>query len=446
MGSIVRKTKLPGPNSKAGLERLRRAVPRSLWPTLPILTARANGAVLEDVDGNCFLDFAGGLGALNTGHSHPTVVTSLKEQASAFLHTDFSLVPYASYVELADGLAARTPVRGERRVAFFNSGAEAVENAVKIARKATGRPGIVCFEGAFHGRTLMALSLTSRVDPYKCGFGPFAPEVYRVPYANPYRHSGPLDAAQWALQQLERAFSTRVCADDVAAIIVEPIQGEGGFVVPPTAFLKGLRDIADRHGIVLIVDEIQTGYGRTGRFFALEHFGIEADLMTVGKSLASGLPLSAVVGTQALMDAVGPGGLGGTTIGNPLACQAGLAVLHVMDNEGLVARANVIGEALRSCLTDLGAEYPQIGDVRGLGAMIGAEFVESSETGAPAGSLAKQTLGEIFERGLIAAVAGIHGHVLRFLPPLVTTDDQLGEAGEVLRQGVAAALRPQPQP
>lgn len=445
MGSIRLNTELPGPKSKAWLEQLNGVVARSLVPTVPIIAAKGSGAVVEDLDGNRFLDFAGGLGALNTGHSHPKVVDAVKSQAEAFLHTDFSLVPYASYIELAEALAERTPVRDERRVAFFNSGAEAVENAVKIARKATGRSGIICFDGGFHGRTLMALSLTSRVDPYKRGFGPFAPEVYRLPYANPYLHRGPLeDVAQAALQQLERAFVTRVPADEVAAIIVEPVQGEGGFIVPPQPFLRGLREIADRNGIVLIVDEIQTGYGRTGRFFALEHFGIEADLMTVGKSLASGLPLSAVVGTRALMDAVGPGGLGGTTIGNPLACRAGLAVLQIMDDERLLERANTIGERLRSILLELAAEFPQIGDVRGLGAMIGAELVEHRDTQVQAGALAKESLSEMTQRGVIAAAAGLHSHVLRFLPPLVTTDDQVNEAGEVLRQSIAKVLQPQP--
>lgn len=441
MATIVLKTPIPGPRSKEWLHRLKQAVPTALHPAIEVMVAKAEGAVITDWDGNTLIDLAGGIGCLNTGHAHPQVVEAIQAQARRFTHTDFSLLPYDGYIRLAERLAEKAPIRGTKRVAFFNSGAEAVENAVKIARKATGRAAIISFEGGFHGRTLMALTLTGRATPYKEGFGPFAPEVYRMPYPDRYRHHRPEQAGLEALEAIERGFRTQVSPKQVAAIIVEPVQGEGGFIVPPKDFLRGLRDICDRHGIVLIVDEIQSGYGRTGRFFALEHFELEADLMTAGKSIASGMPLSAVIGREDLMNAVPQGGVGGTTIGNPIACAAGLAVLDVMDQENLTERARHLGERLRSFFGRLKDQVPSIGDVRGLGAMIGVELVEDRKTKKPAQAWANQATQAIVSRGVIPLTAGLYGNVLRFLTPLVIEDYQLDEALDVVGDVLANSDR-----
>jgi 4-aminobutyrate aminotransferase / (S)-3-amino-2-methylpropionate transaminase / 5-aminovalerate transaminase len=326
------------------------------------------------------------------------------------------------------------PISGEKRAAFFNSGAEAVENAVKIAKAATGRPAVIAYEAAFHGRTHMAMSLTSKVHPYKAGFGPYAPEVYRVQYPNAYQ-LGP-DAAEIALADLRRALQTRVAPEAVAAIIIEPVQGEGGFVPASAAYLRGLREICDEHGIVLIADEVQSGFGRTGRMFAMEHFGVEPDLVTVAKSIAGGMPISGVIGRAAIMDAPDDSTIGGTFVGNPIGCEAALAVLDVIADEGLLARGTEIGARLRSAYEDLQARTPAIADVRGLGPMLGIAFVRD---GAPDADLASRVVAESLSRGLILLKAGVNGNVIRTLVPLVITDAQLDEAIEVFGAAVAAA-------
>ena len=342
--SIELVTEIPGPRSRAIGERIENAVASPLAITFPIVAASGRGATLTDVDGNTFIDFAGGVGTLNVGHSHPEVLAAAHEQLDRFAHTDFTIVAYESYAALAERLGERVPISGRVKAAFFNAGTEAVENAVKFARAYTGRPAVIAFEGAFHGRTLLALTMTSKVHPYKAGLGPFAPEVYRVPFPNPYRGITTTDA----LEALERALTTVVAAESVAAIVVEPVQGEGGFVVGPPEFLQGLRRICDRHGIVLVADEVQTGFGRTGRFFAMEHSGVEPDLICVAKSIANGLPLSGVLGRAEIMDAPVSGGVGGTYVGNPVAQAAALAVLDVIDDEDLVERAAAIGETMRA--------------------------------------------------------------------------------------------------
>ena len=330
------RTAIPGPRSREILAREQHAVAHPLLVHLPVFAADAKNATIVDVDGNAFVDFAGGIGVMNVGHAHPRVVEAIVDQAGRFVHTDFTLVPYEGYVTLAERLGELVPIAGETRAAFFNSGAEAVENAVKIARLATGRPGVIAFEGGFHGRTLMAMTMTSKVHPYKTGLGPFAPEVYRAPFPNAYR--GPSVAE--ALAQLEHMLHTHVSPAHVAALVFEPELGEGGFVPADPAFVRGLRALCDEHGIVLVADEVQTGFGRTGRMFAMEHFDVEADLILVAKSIAAGMPLSGVIGRASVMDAPHPGAIGGTYIGNPLALAAALAVLDVFEEEELVARAN----------------------------------------------------------------------------------------------------------
>ena len=341
--TIVLQTEVPGPRSREVLDRLAATVASPLAITFPLVAATARGATVTDLDGNTFLDFAGGVGCLNVGHSHPHVVQAAQEQLEHFSHTDFTVVPYENYVALSERLLARVPIRGPLKAAFFNAGSEAVENAVKFARAFTGRQAVIGFEGAFHGRTYLSLALTSRTNPYKQGLGPFAPEVYRVPFPNAFR--GP--TAGEALAALRRAFSTLVAAEDVAAIVFEPVQGEGGFIPASREFVEGLREICDEHGIVLVCDEVQSGFGRTGGSSRSSISVSSRDLVTVAKSIAMGLPLSGVLGRAEIMDAPLPGGVGGTYVGNPVAIAAALAVLDVIDEEGLVERSAAIGELMR---------------------------------------------------------------------------------------------------
>jgi 4-aminobutyrate aminotransferase/(S)-3-amino-2-methylpropionate transaminase len=434
--AIRLQTAVPGPKSQAILARKERVVAEPLSVYLPIVAAEGEGARLTDVDGNTFLDFAGGVGCLNVGHAHPHVVEAVQEQAARFLHTDFTIVPYEVYVTLAERLLAVTPFTGPAKAAFFNAGAEAVENAVKFARAYTMRPAVIAFEGAFHGRTLLALTLTSKTHPYKAGLGPFAPEVYRVPFPNEYRGISAADA----LDAIERAFTTQVARETVAAIVLEPVQGEAGFIVPPREFVQGVREICDREGIVLIADEVQTGFGRTGRMFAIEHFDVEPDLITVAKSIAAGLPLSAVLGKAAIMDAPGDNAVGGTYVGNPVAQAAALAVLDVFEDEGLVERAGHIGETIRSRMVDWQSRFPQIGDVRGLGAMLAIEFVRDPATKEPAPELALRVAEAALERGLLLLRAGIHSNCIRVLCPLVITDTELDEALDTWDEALVAVL------
>ena len=435
MGSIVLRTEIPGPRSRELTARKDVTIARAKGLWMPMWIDHGRGALLHDVDGNTFIDFAGGIGCLNVGHAHPRVVEAVQRAAAKFLHTDFTIVPYESYVALAERLLPLVPISGDKRAAFFNSGAEAVENAVKIAKAATGRPAVIAYEAAFHGRTHMAMSLTSKVHPYKAGFGPYAPEVYRVLYPNAFQ-LGP-DCAELALADLRQALKTRVAPEAVAAIIIEPVQGEGGFVPANAEYLRGLREICDEHGIVLIADEVQSGYGRTGRMFAMEHFGVEPDLVTVAKSIADGMPISGVLGRASIMDAPDDSTIGGTFVGNPIGCEAALAVLDVIADEGLLARGTQIGERLRGAYEDLRERTPAIADVRGLGPMLGIEFVR--EDGSPDADLASRVVGESLARGLILLKAGVNGNVIRTLVPLVVTDEQLDESIAVFGTAVAAA-------
>ena len=434
--SIELRTALPGPGSQALIERKERVIASPLSLTFPIAVQEARGALLTDVDGNTFIDFTGGVGCLNVGHSHPQVVAAAQEQLERYAHTDFTIVPYEPYIALAERLIEASPFIRPAKAAFFNAGTEAVENSIKFARSYTGRPALIAFEGAFHGRTLMSMTLTSKTHPYKAGLGPFAPEVYRVPFANDYR--GP--SATEALAALDRAFLTQVAPEHVAAIVVEPVQGEGGFVVAPEEFMRGLRRICDEHGIVFVVDEVQTGFGRTGKMFAIEHYGIEPDLMTVAKSIAGGLPLSGVIGKAEIMDAPGDSAIGGTYVGNPVAQAAAHAVLDIFEEEGLVARAAELGDRMRSRMESWQERFPQVGDVRGLGAMLAIELVGDRQTKEPAPDLASAVVEEAFERGLLCLKSGVHANCIRVLVPLVITDSQVDEALTVWEESLEAVL------
>jgi len=417
------RTEIPGPRSREILAREQRAVASPLIVHETIVADRARGSTITDVDGNTFVDFVGGVGVANVGHNHPRVVAAITEQAERFLHTDYTVVPYEGYVELAERLGALAPISGETRGAFFNAGAEAVENAVKLARLYTKRQGVIAFEGAFHGRTWMALTMTSKTHPYKKGLGPFAPEVYRTPYPNLYRGLG----ADAAIAALERMFVTQVAPDDVAAIVFEPQQGEGGFIPAPEEFVEGLRRICNEHGIVLVADEVQTGFGRTARMFAMEHYDVEPDLMIVAKSIAGGLPLSGVIGRAEIMDDPHSGAIGGTFIGNPVALAAACAVLDIFEEEQLVARAQILGDALRARLLAWQSRWSQIGDVRGLGAMIALELVRDPISKEPAPELAEAVIHEALQRGLLLLKAGVNGNCIRVLCPLTTSEAELDD-------------------
>jgi 4-aminobutyrate aminotransferase / (S)-3-amino-2-methylpropionate transaminase / 5-aminovalerate transaminase len=434
--AIELKTSIPGPRSKQILERKDRVIADPLSIFLPVVIEHGTGATLTDVDGNTFLDFTGGVGCLNVGHAHPRVVEAISEQAAKFLHTDFTIVPYEVYVTLAERLVATAPISGQAKAAFFNAGTEAVENAVKFARAYTKRPAVIGFEGGFHGRTLLSLTLTSKTHPYKAGLGPFAPEVYRLPFAQDYR--GP--SAAEALEALERALVTYVAAENVAAIVVEPVQGEGGFVVAPPEFLEGVRRICDDNGIVLVVDEVQTGFGRTGKMWGIEHYDVEPDLMCVAKSIAAGLPLSGVIGRAEIMDAPGDSAIGGTYVGNPVAQAAALAVLDVFEDEGLLGAANQIGETIRGRMLAWQQRWDAVGDVRGLGSMLAIELVHDRETKDPAPELASGVVEAASERGLLLLKSGIYSNCIRVLVPLVISDGELDEALAVWEDALAATL------
>lgn len=434
MGKYVRiQTELPGPKSKAVLERKGKAVPRALAALAPFVVAKAEGVVVEDLDGNRFLDFSGGWGVLNVGHNHPKVVAAIKEQTDKFIHTDFTAVPYEPLVELAERINRLAPGPSPKRTAFFNSGAEAVENAVKISRAATGRKAVICFEHAFHGRTYLAMTMTHKAMPYKAGFGPYVPDVFRLPYPYPYRN--PI-----SMEELERRLLALVDPGEVACLVVEPVIGEGGFIVPPPEFFPFLRELADRYGFLLVADEVQTGVGRTGKFFATEHYGVEPHLITFAKSIAGGMPLSGVVGVAEVMDKPIPGAIGGTYVGNPVACAAALAVLDVVEEEGLVARADHIGGLLHRGLERIAARFPIVGEVRGLGAMVGMELVKDPATKTPAKEETARIQKEALRRGLIFPTAGVYGNVIRFLVPLTIPDDALAEGIALLEQAFEAVL------
>jgi 4-aminobutyrate aminotransferase / (S)-3-amino-2-methylpropionate transaminase / 5-aminovalerate transaminase len=434
--SIEVRTEIPGPRSREILERKQRVIADPLSIYLPVVIDEGRGALLTDVDGNTFVDFTGGVGCLNVGHSHPDVVAAAQEQLARFSHTDFTIVPYEVYVRLAERLCASIPVSGPAKAAFFNAGTEAVENAIKFARAYTGRPAVIAFEGGFHGRTLLALSLTSKTHPYKAGLGPFAPEVYRVPFAQDYR--GP--DARTALEALERALLTQVAAESVAAIVIEPVQGEGGFVVAPRPFMEGIRRICNEHGIVMVVDEVQTGFARTGRMWAIEHYGIEPDLVTVAKSIAAGLPLSGVIGRADIMDAPGDSAIGGTYVGNPVAQAAALAVLDIIEEEALVQRSAELGETIRARMLRWQERFVQIGDVRGLGSMLAIELVHDRDSKEPAAELASAVVEAAAMRGLLLLKSGIYSNCIRVLVPLVISDAEVEEALDVWEEALEVAL------
>jgi len=437
-------TAIPGPKSLELQRRREENVPRGVGSVLPVYIQRASGAILEDVDGNQFLDFAGGIACLNAGHTAPEVAAAVREQVEHFSHTCFMVTPYESYLCVAEMLNARAPGDFAKKTFLVNSGAEAVENAVKIARNFTGRQAVIAFDDAFHGRTQLALSLTGKSHPYKTGFGPFAPEVYRIPYAYCYRC--PEDAT-WpgcgakCASALENAFLRQIEASAVAAVIFEPILGEGGFVVPPQEWFAAIEKICRRHGILVIADEIQTGMYRTGRFYACDRFGVTPDLILTGKSIAGGLPLAAITGRAEIMDAPGPGGLGGTFGGNPIACAAAVQVLERMERLNLGERAEEIGKIFECATRDWSSRYALIGDIRGVGAMRAIEFVRDRATKEPAADETKRILSACHQRGLLILSAGTFGNVIRFLAPLVITDAQLEEGLNILQDCIASVCR-----
>ncbi len=440
MPTIQIRTAIPGPKSQELMRRREAAVSRGVSHATPIFAARAEGAVLEDVDGNRFLDFAGGIGVLNVGHRAPRVVAALRDQIDQFLHTCFSVSPYAKYIELAEKLNSLTPGNFPKKTILVNSGAEAIENAVKIARAYTKRPAIICFEDAFHGRTMMAMSLTSKTHPYKAGFEPFSSEVYRIPYAYCYRCAYSLKFPScnvFCAHHLEDTFKRVVASETVAAVVVEPVLGEGGFVAPPRDFYQVIQQICRKHGILFVADEVQTGFGRTGSMFACGYYGIVPDLLISAKSIAAGLPLAGVTGRAEVMDAPGVGGLGGTYGGNPLSCAAALASIETMEKEDLPARAIKLGDVFESRAREWKKKWPLIGEARGLGAMRALELVKSQETREPAKEETEQVLKFCRDKGLIVLSAGSYGNVIRLLVPLVVTDDQFDEGLNILEAALA---------
>ena len=447
MGTIQLKTPIPGPKSRALAARREAAVPRGLSQATPVYVARAQDAWLEDVDGNRYLDFAGGIGCLNAGHRSQAVITAIEEQLQSFLHTCAQVTPYESYVRLAERMNHIAPGNFAKKTFFLNSGAEAVENAIKIARAHTGRSGVIAFEDAFHGRTMMALALTSKTHPYKAGFAPFPGDVYRIPYAYCYRCSYSLEYPSCDLfcaRHLEDTFRRVVASEDVAAVIAEPVLGEGGFVAPPPEFFRIVMEICRKHGVLFIADEVQSGLGRTGKMFACEHYGIEPDIIVTAKSLGGGLPLAAVTGRSEIMDAPGVGGLGGTFAGNPLSCAAANAVLDVFEGGDLLSRAGSVGERFQTRAQEWKTRFEIIGDVRGLGAMRAIELVKSRETREPAPDETKRISQHCYEHGLITITAGTYGNVIRLLVPLVITDEQMDEGLEVLEDALASVCAAQP--
>lgn len=444
-GVIHLQTEIPGPASRALLERRAQAVPRGVPAVTPIAVVQAEGAVVTDADGNRLIDFGGGIGVVNTGHRHPRVIEAVRNQLERYTHPCFPVSTYEPYVELAERLNALTPGVQAKRTFLVNSGAEAVENAVKIARHFSGRPAVVCFEHAFHGRTNLAMALTSKVSPYKKGFGPFAPEVYRIPFPYCYRcregareDGGARRCCLADRPRLEQMFAALVDPESVAAIIIELQLGEGGFVPAPQEYVSELAAFARDHGILIIADEIQTGFGRTGKLFACEHYDLIPDLIVTAKSLAGGFPLAAITGRAEIMEAPQVGGLGGTYGGNPLACVAALAVLDVMEAENIPARAARMGERVRARFCRWATRYECIGDVRGLGAMIGLELVRNRRDKEPAKELTSALLTAALQRGLILLSAGTYGNIIRVLAPLTTPEEILEEGLDVMEQSLAA--------
>jgi len=401
---------------------------------------RAKGALVWDVEGKEYIDFAGGIGGMNVGHSHPKVVAALKDQAERFTHTCLMVAPYASAVQLAEKICQAAPGENPKAVAYITSGAEAVENAVKIARHYTRRTGVVALANGYHGRTMLTMAMTGRVMPFKAGFGPFAPEVYTI--GSPYCYRCPIGktypACDTACADLLRELFVKViAADEIACMVMEPVLGEGGFIVPPKTYVQKIKAICEEHGIVFVSDEIQAGIGRTGKMFAIEHFDVVPDLITTAKSLAAGMPIAAVVGDRKIMDSVHPGGVGGTYSGNPLACAAGLAVFDILESEDLMNRSEAIGQKVRARFDAFKEKYALVGDVRGVGAMVAMELVTDRESKQPAADLAKALTGRCLEKGLLVLASGTYGNVVRILSPLVITDEQLEQGLQILEEGLA---------
>jgi 4-aminobutyrate aminotransferase len=415
------------------------ATPRGVGVMCDFYAERAENAELWDVEGRRFIDFAAGIAVCNTGHRHPKILAAIRDQLDHFTHTAYQIVPYASYVELAEKINARAPGDYPKKTAFFTTGAEAVENAIKIARAATGRPGVIAFTGGFHGRTMMGMALTGKVAPYKIGFGPFPADVFHAPFPNPLHGVTTADS----LKAIEFLFKADIDPKRVAAIIFEPVQGEGGFYPAPAEFVRALRKLCNEHGILLIADEVQTGFARTGKLFAMHHYDVVPDLMTMAKSLAGGMPLSGVVGRADLMDAAAPGGLGGTYAGNPLAIASAHAVLDIIDEEKLCERATVLGDRVKAKLIALQGEVPQIADVRGPGGMVAVEFCKAGGT-EPDTEFTKRVQALALERGLLLLVCGVYSNVVRFLFPLTIQDSVFDEAmgilEAVLKENVAVAV------
>ena len=451
MNTIHLKTEIPGPKSRALMQRREAAVPRGPYHATPIFAARSEGASIEDVDGNRYLDFAGGIGCLNTGHRPQEIDSAIRAQLEKYLHLCFSVTPYEGYVAVAEKLNSLAPGKFPKKTLLVNSGAEAVENAVKIARAYTKRPAVIAFNDAFHGRTMMTLALTSKTHPYKAGFEPFPGDVYRVPYAYCYRCSYGLTYPSCKVacaSALEDAFKRVVAPESVAAVIAEPVLGEGGFVAPPKEFYSIVSEICRKHGILFVADEVQSGIARTGKYFAIEHYGVEPDLITSAKSLGGGLPLAAVTGRAEIMDAAGVGGLGGTFGGNPLSCAASLAALDIIEKDGLLARSTHLGRKFEARGKQWQKQFSIIGEVRGLGGMCAIELVKSTATREPHADATKKIAQYCYEHGLITITAGTYGNVVRILVPLVVTDEQFDEGLDVLEAALAhvsAAAAPQKQ-
>ncbi len=418
------------------MARRRAALPTGLGQTYEVFAARAEGAEVWDVEGRRYIDFAGGIAVLNTGHRHPRIVEAVKAQLDQYHHTCFQVLAYEPYVELAERLIAKTPGDFAKKAYFLSTGAEAVENAIKVARAATRRQAVIAFGGGFHGRTLLGMALTGKVVPYKTGFGPFPAEIYHAEYPNPLHGISVADA----LRSIEHIFKYDVEADRVAAIILEPVQGEGGFYVAPPEFARALRALCDKHGIVLIADEVQTGAGRTGTWLACEQWGVAPDMVTMAKSMAGGFPISAVIGKAELMDKPLPGGLGGTYAGSPLACAAALAVLDVFEEEQLLDRSKAVGERLKAGLKAMAAEFREIQDVRGLGSMVAIELFKNGDLEQPDADLTRRVCAEAIKRGLVLLSCGAYANVVRILVPLTASDALLDEGMAIMRASFAAVL------
>ena len=414
-------------------QRRMAAVPRGVANSLAVYADRASNAELWDVEGKRYIDFASGIAVLNTGHRHPSIVKAIGAQLEKLIHTCFQVTPYASYIELCEQLNKLAPGPTPKKSMLFSTGAEAIENAMKIARYHTKRSGVIAFSGSFHGRTLAAMTLTGKVQPYKAGFGPMLPSVFHAPFPNAYHGVSVGDS----LDAIDGLFKSDIDPQQVAAIIIEPVQGEGGFNIAPPEFLRSLRALCDRHGIMLIIDEIQTGFGRTGRMFAVEYSGIEPDLMTVAKSIAGGVPLSALVGKAEIMDAPPPGGLGGTYAGSPLGCAAALAVLEVMKNEQLLERSLKLGERLQARLRTLQKRFPLIGEIRGVGSMVAIELVRNGKAEQPDADVTRALVQSAARHGLLVLSCGVYGNVIRFLAPLTIPEALLDEGLDKLEAALA---------